>query len=130
MTAAAEASAIESRVGHYYQADDTYVVGREKVREYARAVQDYHPAHWDVVAAAELGYSGGGAPLTFTSTPAMACNRRMSESVGVGYDTYLQTEEAFEQHRPIAPHDEPHFDDERPPVRPSAGEDHVSVPNT
>ena len=45
MTAAAEASAIESRVGHYYQMDGTYVVGREKVREYARAVQDYHPAH-------------------------------------------------------------------------------------
>ena len=26
MTAAAEASAIESRVGHYYQVDDTYRV--------------------------------------------------------------------------------------------------------
>ena len=49
---------IESRVGHYYQMDGTYLVGREKVREYARAVQDYHPAHWDVDAAAELGYSG------------------------------------------------------------------------
>jgi acyl dehydratase len=72
MTAAAEASALESRVGHYYQVDDTYRVGREKVREYARAVQDYHPAHWDVAAAAELGYSGLVAPLTFTSTPAMA----------------------------------------------------------
>ncbi len=47
MTAAAEASALESRVGHYYQMDGTYLVGREKVREYARAVQDYHPAHWD-----------------------------------------------------------------------------------
>jgi hypothetical protein len=46
MTAAADASALEPRVGHYYQVDDTYRVGREKVREYARAVQDYHPAHW------------------------------------------------------------------------------------
>ena len=54
MTAAAEASALESRVGHYYQMDGTYLVGREKVREYARAVQDYHPAHWDSAAAAEL----------------------------------------------------------------------------
>ena len=32
-------------VGHYYQMDDTYLVGREKVREYARAVQDYHTPH-------------------------------------------------------------------------------------
>ena len=56
MTAAADALALESRVGHYYQMDYPYLVGREKVREYARAVQDYHPAHWDEAAAAELGY--------------------------------------------------------------------------
>jgi acyl dehydratase len=130
MTAAAEASAIESRVGHYYQADDTYVVGREKVREYARAVQDYHPAHWDVTAAAELGYSGLVAPLTFTSTPAMACNRRMFESVVVGYDTYLQTEEVFEQHRPIVADDELHIDVELTSVRRIAGRDLITVTNT
>ena len=106
MIAAAEASAIESRVGHYYQMDGTYLVGREKVREYARAVQDYHPAHWDVAAATELGYSGLVAPLTFTSAPGMSCNRRMFEQVVVGYDTYLQTEEVFEQHRPIVAGDE------------------------
>src|SRR4029079_19044658 len=81
MTAAPEASALEARVGHYYEADGLYLVGREKVREYARAVQDYNPAHWDVDAAAKLGYSGLVAPLTFTSTPAMACNRRMFESI-------------------------------------------------
>ncbi|MGK2867619.1 MAG: (R)-hydratase, partial [Mycobacterium sp.] len=38
MTAAADALPLESRVGHYYQMDDTYLVGREKVREFARAV--------------------------------------------------------------------------------------------
>jgi acyl dehydratase len=130
MTAAPEASAIESRVGHYYMADDTYVVGREKVREYARAVQDYHPAHWDVAAAAELGYSGLVAPLTFTSTPAMACNRRMFESVIVGYDTYLQTEEVFEQHRPIVAGDELHIDVELSSVRRIAGRDLITVTNT
>jgi acyl dehydratase len=100
MTAAAETSALELRVGHYYQVDDTYQVGREKVREFARAVQDYHPAHWDVAAAAELGYSDLVAPLTFTSAPAMAANRHLFESVVIGYEMYLQTEEVFEQHRP------------------------------
>ena len=83
MTAAPEAPALEPRGGHYYQMDGTYLVGREKVREYARAVQDYHPAHWDVAAAAELGYAGLVAPITFTSTPGMSCNRRMFESVVV-----------------------------------------------
>ena len=68
-TETSEAPALEPRVGHWYQMDGTYLVGREKVREYARAVQDHHPAHWDVEAAAKLGYSGLVALLTFTSTP-------------------------------------------------------------
>lgn len=130
MTAAPEASALEARVGHYYEADGLYLVGREKVREYARAVQDYHPAHWDVDAAAKLGYSGLVAPLTFTSTPAMACNRRMFESIVVGYDTYLQTEEVFEQHRPIVAGDELHVDVELTAVRRIAGRDMITVTNT
>ncbi len=130
MTSAAEASALESRVGHYYQMDGSYVVGREKVREYARAVQDYHPAHWDVAAAAELGYTGLVAPLTFTSVPGMNCNRRMFESVVIGYDTYLQTEEVFEQHRPIVAGDELYIDVELTSVRRIAGRDLITVTNT
>ncbi|MUM17021.1 (R)-hydratase [Mycobacterium sp. CBMA271] len=129
MTAPA-ASSLEARVGHYYQMDDPYLVGREKVREYARAVQDYHPAHWDEAAATDLGYSGLVTPLTFTSTPAMACNRRMFESVVVGYDTYLQTEEVFEQHRPIVAGDELHIDIELTAVRHVAGRDLITVTNT
>lgn len=130
MTTAAESSALEARVGHYYEMDGTYLVGREKVREYARAVQDYHPAHWDVDAAAELGYSGLVAPLTFTSAPGMSCNRRMFEQVVVGYDTYLQTEEVFEQHRPIVAGDELQVDVELTSVRRIAGRDMITVTNT
>jgi len=130
MTAATEASALESRVGHYYQMDDTYLVGREKVREFARAVQDFHPAHWDVAAAADMGYPGLVAPLTFTSAPAMACNQRMFESVVVGYDMYLQTEEVFEQHRPIVEGDELTIDVELTSVRRIAGRDLITVTNT
>lgn len=130
MTAPAETSPIEARVGHYYQMDGTYLVGREKLREYARAVQDYHPAHWDVAAAAELGYSDVIAPLTFTSAPGMQCNRRMFESIVVGYDTYLQTEEVFEQHRPIVAGDELTIDVELTSVRRTAGRDFITVTNT
>ena len=130
MTAASEAPALESRVGHYYQMDGTYLVGREKLREYARAVQDYHPAHWDVDAAAALGYSGLVAPVTFTSTPGMSCNRLMFESVVVGYDTWVQTEEVFEAHRPIVEGDELHIDVELTAVRRIAGRDLVTVTNT
>ena len=130
MTAASGAPDLEARVGHYYQMDGTYLVGREKVREYARAVQDYHPAHWDVDGAAALGYSGLVTPLTFTSTPGMSCNREMFESVVVGYDTYVQTEEVFEQHRPIVAGDELHIDVELTSVRKIAGRDLITVTNT
>jgi acyl dehydratase len=130
MTAAAETSPLEARVGHYYQMADTYQVGREKLREYARAVQDYHPAHWNVAAAAELGYPDLVAPLTFTSTPGMTCNRRMFEEVVVGYDTYMQTEEVFEAHRPIVAGDELRIDVELTSVRRIAGRDLITVTNT
>jgi acyl dehydratase len=130
MTAPAEVSPLEARVGHWYEMDDTYVVGREKLREYARAVQDYHPAHWNLAAAAELGYPDLVAPLTFTSTPGMTCNRRMFESIVVGYDTYLQTEEVFEQHRPIVAGDELRVDVELSSVRRTAGRDFITVTNT
>jgi acyl dehydratase len=130
MTAAPETSELELRVGHYYRMDDSYLVGREKVREYARAVQDDHPAHRDVAAAAELGYSGLVAPLTFTSIPGMVANRSLFESVVVGYDTYVQTEEVFEQHRPIVAGDELHTDVELSSVRRVAGRDLITVTNT
>lgn len=130
MTAPADSSLLEERVGHYYQMDGTYLVGREKLREYARAVQDYNPVHWDVAAAAELGYSDVIAPLTFTSTPGMSCNRRMFEQIVVGYDTYLQTEEVFEQHRPIVAGDELTVDVELTSVRRTAGRDFITVTNT
>ncbi|WP_374193363.1 fused (3R)-hydroxyacyl-ACP dehydratase subunits HadA/HadB [Mycolicibacterium sp. S2-37] len=127
---AADVSPLEARVGHWYQMDGTYLVGREKIREYARAVQDYHPAHWDVGAAAKLGYPDVVAPLTFTSAPGMQCNRRMFESIVVGYDTYLQTEEVFEQHRPIVAGDELVIDVELTSVRRTAGRDFITVTNT
>ncbi|MCG5434082.1 fused (3R)-hydroxyacyl-ACP dehydratase subunits HadA/HadB [Mycobacterium sp. MYCO198283] len=130
MTAAPEASALEARVGHYYRMAGTYLVGREKLREYARAVQDYHPAHWDVAAARDLGYPDLVAPLTFTSAPGMQCNRRMFEEIVVGYDTYMQTEEVFEQHRPIVAGDELTIDVELTSVRRIAGRDLITVTNT
>ena len=60
----------------------------------------------------------------------MACNRRMFESVVIGYDMYLQTEEVFEQHRPIVAGDELHTDVELTSVRRIAGRDLITVTNT
>ncbi|WP_067669272.1 fused (3R)-hydroxyacyl-ACP dehydratase subunits HadA/HadB [Nocardia miyunensis] len=130
MSSAVDTSDVASRVGHYYRVDGTYEVGREKVREYARAVQDYHPAHWHEAAATELGYTGLVAPLTFTCIPAMAANQKLFETVVVGYDTFVQTEQVFEQYKPIVAGDVLTTDVELTSVRTIAGKDLITVTNT
>jgi acyl dehydratase len=90
-------------VGHHYRVDDYYEVGREKVREYARAVQDYHPAHWEEDVAQEYGYDGLLAPLTFVSLVGILAQRKLFEQVVTGYDLsqIMQTDQILEFHRPI-----------------------------
>lgn len=130
MSSAVQMPDVASQVGYYYQAEGTFEVGREKIREYARAVQDFHPAHWDEGAAADLGYSGLVAPLTFVSIPAMAANRRLFEEVVRGYDTFVQTEQVFEQYKPIVAGDRLVTDVELSSVRQIAGKDLITVTNT
>ena len=43
-------------IGTHYRYPDHFEVGREKVREFARAVKDEHPAHYNEDAAKEIGY--------------------------------------------------------------------------
>jgi acyl dehydratase len=51
----------------HYRYPDHYEVGREKIREYAVAVKNDDAAFFEEDAAAELGYDGLVAPLTFIS---------------------------------------------------------------
>lgn len=97
---AAQAAAM---VGHHYRVDDYYEVGREKVREYARAVQDYHPVHWDEDVAEEYGHDSLVAPLTFISLVGILAQRKLFEQVVTGYDLsqIMQTDQILEFHRPI-----------------------------
>lgn len=124
------ASDVAGLVGHRYRADDSYVVGREKIREYARAVQDFHPAHWSEDAAGELGYAGLIAPTTFISIAAMLANRRLLETVMAGYDTFVQTDQVFEMYKPILTGDQLISDVELASVRRIAGKDLLTITNT
>ena len=54
-------------VGMHYRYPDHYEVEREKIREYAVAVLNDDESFFEEKAAAELGYSGLVAPLTFIS---------------------------------------------------------------
>ncbi|HEY2502894.1 MAG TPA: (3R)-hydroxyacyl-ACP dehydratase subunit HadA [Mycobacterium sp.] len=52
-------------VGMHYRYPDHYEVEREKIREYAISVQNNDASFFEEDAAAELGYKGLLAPLTF-----------------------------------------------------------------
>ncbi|WP_063043781.1 fused (3R)-hydroxyacyl-ACP dehydratase subunits HadA/HadB [Nocardia pseudovaccinii] len=86
-----------------YRCDDYYEVGREKIREFARAIQDVHPTHWDDTAAATLGYPTLLAPLTFASSVATFAQRAMFREATGGYEPsrLLHIEQEILFHRPI-----------------------------
>lgn len=95
-------------VGRTYQPEGTYVVGREKIREFASAVGDANPAYHDVVAAQALGYRDVIAPPTF----AFAVTMKAFESVmfdpelGLDYSRVVHGEQSFDYARPITAGDE------------------------
>jgi acyl dehydratase len=78
-------------------------VGREKVREYARAVKNFDRSFFDEEAAAELGYDTLLAPLTFVSTVALLVQQDFFRKVDIGFDTVqiVQVDQQFLYHRPI-----------------------------
>lgn len=92
-----------SMVGHSYRMPDFYEVGREKVREYARAVQNDHPAHYSEDAALELGHQHLVAPATFISVVGIIAQQGLFDTVLAGYDLsqILQADQRIDFHRQI-----------------------------
>ncbi|WP_435592968.1 fused (3R)-hydroxyacyl-ACP dehydratase subunits HadA/HadB [Nocardia sp. bgisy118] len=98
----------EALVGRHFRLADHYEVGREKIREFAQAVQDDHPAHWSEDAATALGYDGLVAPLTFPAIVWLQMQRTLFETELTGYDIsqVLHTEQQVRVHRPIVAGDD------------------------
>lgn len=92
-----------SYVGRQYSPTDPYVVGREKVREFATAVGAAHPAHHDVVAARGLGYRDLLAPPTFAVIIAQRAEAQLIEDpeAEIDFTRVVHAEERFTAHRPI-----------------------------
>ena len=82
---------------------DSYVVGREKVREFAKAVKADDPACLDEEAAAELGYDALVAPPTFATIFGQLVQADFMRKVDTGYDSMqmLQVDQRFIYHKPI-----------------------------
>ncbi|MEV6426689.1 MaoC family dehydratase N-terminal domain-containing protein [Nocardia sp. NPDC051463] len=71
---------------HRYRSAARYVVRDEMIREFARAVQDYHPAHWSKEAAAALGFDSLIAPATFAAIILQRVQHEILDTLVTGYD--------------------------------------------
>ncbi|MEB3032027.1 (3R)-hydroxyacyl-ACP dehydratase subunit HadC [[Mycobacterium] nativiensis] len=89
--------------GMIWRYPEPFVVGREKVREYARAVKAEDPACYDEAAAAELGYDSLLAPLTFVAILAKLVQADFFRNVDTGYTTMqmVQVDQGFTYRKPI-----------------------------
>lgn len=85
-------------VGKTYPDTAPYVIGREKVREFALAIGDASPVFHDLAAARALGYSDLPAPPTFAfviTMKAMA-TAMFDPDLGLDYSRVVHGEQSFQ----------------------------------
>ncbi|TKV29424.1 MaoC family dehydratase [Arthrobacter sp. NamB2] len=89
--------------GRSYPAGETYSVGREAIRDFARAIKATHPAHYDVAAAAALGHADLVAPPTFAIIVAQRADAQLisDPSAGIDFTRVVHADQRFVHHRPI-----------------------------
>ncbi|MCU1433135.1 MAG: hypothetical protein JWP95_2240 [Actinotalea sp.] len=94
--------------GRTYPATAAYAVGREHLRDFARAVGATHPAHHDVGAARSLGHADVVAAPTFAVVVAQRAEAQLIEDpeAGIDFSRVVHAEERFVHHRPIVAGDE------------------------
>jgi acyl dehydratase len=94
--------------GRVYPPTDPYLVGREKVREFARAVFAGHPTHTDVEAARAAGYADVVAPTTFPIVVTAATLDQLlgDPDAGVDFTRVVHGDQRFAYSRPIVAGDE------------------------
>lgn len=90
-------------VGRTYPASSPYLVGREKVREFATAIGDTNPVSHDLEAARALGYRDVVAPPTFVFvlTHTAMGQAMFDPDLGLDYARVVHGEQRFSYDRPI-----------------------------
>ena len=91
-----------------FEPTEAYVVGREKVREFASAVFATAPIHHDVDAAIAAGYSDVVAPPTF---PIVIQEKALQQilshpGAGINFSRVVHGDQKFEYQRPLVAGDE------------------------
>ena len=118
-------------VGMHYRYPDHYIVGREKIREYATAVKNEDAAYFEEKAAADLGYDGLLAPLTFISVFGYQAQSAFFASADIGIQDakIVQVDQELKFLQPIKAGDKLYCDVYVHSIRRSFGADIVVTKN-
>ena len=94
--------------GRVFPPTEPYLVGREKIREFARAVYSVSPLTTDVAAARAAGYGDLVAPPTFPVVVQEATLQQLlaEPDAGIDFSHVVHGEQRFSYTRPIVAGDE------------------------
>jgi len=95
-------------VGRTFPPAQPYLVGREKVREFSRAVFATNPVHHEPEAARAAGYADVVAPPTFAVVVQEATLAQLlaEPDAGIDFSRVVHGEQSFAYERPIVAGDE------------------------
>ncbi|WP_328464928.1 MaoC family dehydratase N-terminal domain-containing protein [Actinoplanes sp. NBC_00393] len=93
----------QSFVGRSWPPTEPYLVGREKIREFARAIGATEAEYHDPEAARALGYADVVAPPTFPVAITMAASRQViaDPALGLDYSRVVHGDQKFAYTRPV-----------------------------
>lgn len=86
-----------------YPPTKPYEVGREKIREFADAINDPNPVYRDPAVAQELGHRDVIAPPTFAIILTLKAGHQVitDPDFGIDYSRVVHGEQRFVHHRPV-----------------------------
>ena len=99
-------------IGTHFRYPDYYLVGREKIREFAKAIQSEDPLHFSEEAARAAGYPDVVAPLTFIAIQGRQVQLEIFRNfdVGINLARVIHRDQKILYHRPIVAGDKLYFD--------------------
>jgi acyl dehydratase len=118
-----------ANIGKSFVSDQTYLVGREKVREFARAVGEISRLCHDVAAAQAAGYADVVASTTFpiAITLEIVGDFVTDPAVGLDWSRVVHGDQRFAYQRPIVAGDELTVTTVIEDIKAIAGNDMITV---
>jgi acyl dehydratase len=118
-----------ANIGKSFVSDQTYLVGREKVREFARAVGETSPLCHDVAAARAAGYADVVASTTFpiAITLEIVGDFVTDPAVGLDWSRVVHGDQRFAYSRPVVAGDELTVTTVIEDIKAIAGNDMITV---